>query len=198
MPAEALQGSEGAQYTALPLGRRSPRGRLRWYLVACPEGKEVISCEKVKQIIPADILEDVFVPRKERQFKYHGEWRTEVVDFFRGYFVAATKDAPALSRALTKLTFPVHMVGAVGRGYQPISEDAQKLLEQTMDKSHIVRLSWGEIVSDALQVQGGPLKGLEDRIPKFVRGKSFAFVRVGEGDGATATLTMPLAILARR
>lgn len=183
---------------SLPLGRRSPRGKLRWYLVSCPEGKEASTCEKVKQIVPQEILEDAFVLRKENQFKRHGEWKTEMVNFFKGYFVVVTKDAPVLSRALEKLTFPVHMVGAVGRGYQPISEDAQKLLEQTMDKSHVVRLSWGEIVSDALQVQGGPLKGLEDRIAKFVRRKSFAFVRVGEGDGATATLTMPLAILTRR
>lgn len=188
----------GAEAAALPLGRRSPRGKLRWYLVSCPEGKEAATCAKVRQIIPADILEDAFVLRKENQFKRHGEWKTEVVDFFKGYFVVATKDAPALSRALAKLTFPAHMVGAVGRGYQPMSEDAQYLLEQTMDKNHVVRLSWGEIVSDVLHVQGGPLVGYEDRVAKFNRRRAWAFVRVGEGDGATATLSMPLAILARR
>mgnify|MGYP007102044417 CR=1 FL=1 len=100
---------------------------------------------------------------KERQRKVHGQWQTDVVDIFPGYFVAATKDAPALSRALESLTFPARMVGTVGRGYQPMAKDAQAFLAQAMDRSHVVRLSWGEIVSDALHVQGGPLVGYEDR-----------------------------------
>jgi transcriptional antiterminator NusG len=166
--------------------------------VACPEGKEAATCTKVRQIISPEILEDAFVPRKENQFKRHGVWKTEVIDFFKGYFVVATKDAPALSRALSRLTFPVHMVGAMGHGYRPLSEDAQRLLEQTMDKKHVVRLSWGEIVSDNLRVQGGPLVGKEDRVAKFNRRRAWAYVRVGEGDGASSTLSLPLAILARR
>ena len=137
---------------ALPLGRRSARGRLRWYLVSCPEGHEAASCERVRQILPQELLEDAFVPRRERQRKSHGSWQVDVVDLFPGYFVAATKDAPALSRALAKLSFPVQLAGAVGRGYQPLSEDAQALLARTMDASHVVRLSWGEIVADALHV----------------------------------------------
>lgn len=123
----------------LPLGRRSPRGQLRWYLVRCHEGREQDTCAKVRQIVPAELLQDAFVPRKERQRKYHGQWQTDAV-----------------------------------------------------------RLSWGEVVEDKLHVQGGPLVGKEDRVARFVRRKSFASVRVGEGDGAAAMLTMPLAIVARR
>ncbi len=182
----------------LPLGRRSPRGQLRWYLVRCHEGREQDTCARVRQIVPAELLQDAFVPRKERQRKYHGQWQTDVVPFFAGHFVVATTDAPALSRALAQLSFGVQMVGAVGRGYQPISRDAQRVLTEAMDQSHVVRLSWGEVVEDKLHVQGGPLVGKEDRVARFVRRKSFASVRVGEGDGAAAMLTMPLAIVARR
>lgn len=182
----------------LPLGRRVPRGRSRWYLVACPEGHELQTCAMVKRIVPAELLEDAFVPLKERQGKYQGEWRRDVIVFFQGYFIVVTKDAARLSKALDKLTFPAHMVGSVGQSYQPISEDAQHLLEQMMDQSHVVRLSWGEVVSGALHVQEGPLAGKEDRVERFVRRKCFAFVRVGESDNAAFTLRIPLAILARR
>lgn len=192
------QTEAGESVGALPLGRRVPRGRLRWYLVSCPEGHEVANCAKVRQIIPAPILEDAFVPRKENTFKRHGEWKIEVIDFFRGYFIAVTGDAPALSRALSRLGFPARMVGAVGCGWQPVSEDAQRLLEQTMDEGHVVRLSWGEIVSDELRVDRGPLVGKEGRVSTFNRRRSWAYVRVGERDGGTATLSMPLAIVARR
>lgn len=193
-----MQTEMGEYAGALPLGRRSPRGRLRWYLVACPEGQEAATCERVRQIIPSELLIDAFVPRKERQRKVHGAWETDVVDMFSGYFIVATKDAPALSRALAKLSFPVQMVGAVGRGYQPIAEDAQHLLTEAMDASHVVRLSWGEVESDVLHVQRGPLLGKEGRVSKFIRRKSVALVRVGENDGGAAMLNMPLAIVARR
>lgn len=183
---------------ALPLGRRSPRGKLRWYLVACPEGQEASTCERVRQIIPQELLADAFVPRKERQRKVRGTWKTDVIDMFHGYFIVATTDAPALSRALAQLSFPVHMVGSVGRGWRPVSQDAQTLLSQTMDPNHVVRLSWGEVVANVLHVQGGPLMGKEDRVSRFNRHKSTALVRVGEADGGAATLNMPLAILARR
>lgn len=53
------QVSEG-----LPLGRRSPRGQLRWYLVRCHEGREQDTCAKVRQIVPAELLQDAFVRRK--------------------------------------------------------------------------------------------------------------------------------------
>ena len=183
---------------ALPLGRRSPREGCAGTWCAATRAGRRSACAKVRQIVPAELLEDAFVPRKERQRKYHGQWQTDVVPFFAGHFVVATTDAPALSRALAQLSFGVQMVGAVGRGYQPISRDAQRVLTEAMDQSHVVRLSWGEVVEDKLHVQGGPLVGKEDRVARFVRRKSFASVRVGEGDGAAAMLTMPLAIVARR
>ena len=151
----------------LPLGIRFPRERLDWCLVFCPEGKEATTCAKVRQIIPTDILKGALVLRKENQFKRHGEFQTEVVDFLKGYFVVATKDA-------------------------------LYLLAQTLDKGHVVRLSWDEIVSDVLYVQGRLLVGHECRVAKFNRRRARAFLRVDEGDGASATLNMPLTMLARR
>ena len=193
-----IAGMTGTDAVVLPFGRRTPRGRSRWYLVACPEDRVAATCAKVRQIVPSDVLEDAFVPRKEKQIKRQGQWHIEVVDFFKGYFIVVSKDAPALSRALSHLSFPVQMVGAVGRGYQPVSEDAQRLLSETMDPSHVVRLSSGEIVSDVLHVQRGPLVGREGRVAKIDRRKAWANVRVSETDGGAATLNMPLAIVARR
>jgi hypothetical protein len=109
--------------------------------------KGAATCTKVRQIIPADILEDTFALHGENQLKLHGEFKTGAVDFF---------------------------------------------------KCHIVRFSWDKTFSDVLHVQGGPLVGHEDRSVKFNRWRAWAFVRVNEGDGATATLNMPLAALVRR
>ena len=34
-------------------------GRVRWYLVHTPNGKERETCEKVRRIIPHDLMQDV-------------------------------------------------------------------------------------------------------------------------------------------
>lgn len=196
-----VQSPQNATPSMLPLGRKSPKGTLRWYLAACPPGREQATCEKTLAIIPSELLEEAFVPRMEMQKKFHGEWRTFVTSLLRvdGYFIVVTKDASGLSRALAKLTFPVQLVGAVGRGYAPISKDAQTFLGEAMDSSHIVRLSWGEIVDDELHVTSGPLLACEPRITRINRRKSLALVRLeGDSTGEEFTILMPLAIPTRR
>lgn len=192
-----MLGRQRGTSPSLPLGRRSPRGRLRWYLVACPEGHEQDSCDRVRAIVPTDLLEDAFVPRAERWGKFAAGWSVRTVELFKGYFVVATKDATGLSRALERLTFPVRMAGAVGRGYAPIATEAQEFLSSSMDDSHVIRTSEAEIVAGKLRVYEGPLVGQERRVAKVNRHKRLASVRVcGEGDDFSVLL--PLGVPVRR
>lgn len=52
----------------------SQHGRVRWYLVHTPIGKERETCEKVRRIIPHDLMQDAFVMQKEFWFKRDGAW----------------------------------------------------------------------------------------------------------------------------
>lgn len=47
----------------------SQHGRVRWYLVHTPHGKERETCEKVRRIIPYNLMQDAFVMQKEFWFK---------------------------------------------------------------------------------------------------------------------------------
>lgn len=49
-------------------------GRVRWYLVHTPNGKEREICEKVRRIIPHELMQDAFVMQKEYWFKRDGAW----------------------------------------------------------------------------------------------------------------------------
>ncbi|MFR2031775.1 MAG: hypothetical protein ACLS3M_10555, partial [Collinsella sp.] len=42
----------------------SQRGRVRWYLVHTPYGKERETCEKVRRIIPHELMQDAFVMQR--------------------------------------------------------------------------------------------------------------------------------------
>lgn len=182
----------------LPLGRKVPRGRSRWYMAACPVGSEQSTCDKLRACVSADVLYDAFVPRAERIGKFSGVWVTRVVDLFRGYFVVVSSDSYGLAKQLGRLTFPVWLCGAVGRGFAPIDREAQTFLEQSMDMDHVVRCSEAVIVGDELRVYDGPLVGQEARITKLDRQKSFARVRVGGVADKPFTLSLPLAVPVRR
>lgn len=49
-------------------------GRVRWYLVHTPHGKERETCEKVRHIIPRELMQNAFVMQKEFWFKRDGAW----------------------------------------------------------------------------------------------------------------------------
>lgn len=197
MSAVGTSWAEAEVPASVALGRRSPRGTLRWYLVHVPEGREQSTCKKVRSIIPEDILEEAFVPRKEHWFKHGSEWTLRKVPLFKGYFVAVTKDAPALSRALSKLSFPVQLAGAMDRGYMPLAYGVQEFLSASMDEDHVIRNSTGEIVNDCLHVLKGPLAGQESRVRRVNRHMRRATVRVCDGSDDFLEV-LPLAVPVRR
>ena len=183
----------GAQ--ALPLGRKVPRGSERWYLVRCGEGRELAACAAVARLVPAELLRDAFVPRKERSAKRQGVWREDVAPLFPGHFVAVTADAPALAEALSALTLRVSLVGQVGRGYAPIAREVQDFLGSAMDGGHVVRFSSATVGPDGLRVERGPLVGQEWRIANFEARRRYVRVALGgtRGDGQFS-VTLPIDI----
>lgn len=195
----AVLGRQDIEQATLPLGRRVPRGTTRWYLATCPEGHEQSMCDILLRAVSKELLEDAFVLRRERVGKFKGVWVTDIKDLFKGYAIVVTRDVLGLSKAMGKLTFPVSLVGSAESGYAPVARDVQRFVESVMDERHVICMSRGEIVSDALHVLEGPLVGEEERVVKVVRKKAFAMVRVSESRGNDMfMLTMPLAILARR
>jgi len=176
----------------MPVGRRTPRGKRRWYLVHAP-GREQSTCNKVKRLISPDLLEDAFVMRRERVKKYHGEWVTSTVPMYPEYFFVVTRDVNALDKELAKLSFPAHICKGEGRFYAPMAEEAQAWYEQMMDATHTIRTSTAVIVDGELQIQKGPMVGQESRVTKIMRQRSVCTVAVSEG-GSGFTECVPFVV----
>lgn len=167
----------------LPCGRRSPRGRERWYLLRMPQGREAALCVELKRLLPADVLADAFVLRKERWMKRQGRWFLEVKDMYQGYAFAVTMDAASLAKAVLRLTLPVELVGTESRNWVPLSDEAVKWYESVVDDRHVIRSSTAVIEDGVLRVVRGPLAGQEERISKVDRHRRRCTVRVVDGDG---------------
>lgn len=64
----------------------SQHGRVRWYLVHTPpHGKERETCEKVRCIIPHNLMQDAFVMQKEFWFKRDGAWSLQTKPMYKEY-----------------------------------------------------------------------------------------------------------------
>jgi hypothetical protein len=176
----------------MPVGRRTPRGQRRWYLVHAP-GREESTCEKVKKIISPDLLEDAFVMRKERVRKRDGVWRTYTVPMYEDYFFVVTRDVGALDRELAKLSFPAHVCKGENRFYAPMAEEAQAWYEQMMDATHTIRTSTAVIEGGELHIQDGPMVGQEDRVTRVMRKRCVCNVAVSE-DGAGFSECVPFVV----
>lgn len=165
------------------MGRRTPRGRRRWYLAQVPEGREDRFCEKVKKIIPVELLDDAFVMRKEIIKKVHGEWIKVTKPMYPEYFVVVTKDVAALDTALRKLTFPVKIARGDTDHYAPMADEACAWYTQMMDETHTIRSSMAHIIDDQLEIKEGPLVGQENRVLDYNRRKSRCTVAVTDNGG---------------
>ncbi|WP_147569629.1 hypothetical protein [Collinsella ihumii] len=181
----ARSGARGGSLAAgLPMGRRTPRGRERWYLLRMPEGREASLCAELKRLLPESVLSDAFVLRKERWMKRGGTWFLEPVNMYRGYAFAISSDAAGLAKSLARLTLPVELVGTEARSWAPLADEAAAWYASAMDASHVIRSSTAVIVDGALHVQSGPLVGQESRISKVDRHRRRCQVLVGEDDTA--------------
>ena len=164
----------------MPVGRRTPTGKRRWYLVHAPK-REQATCEKVKKLVSPDVLEDAFVMRKERIRKRHGAWECSIVPMYQDYFFVVTQDVNALDKEFSKLSFPVQVCKGDSSFYAPMAEEAQAWYEQMMDSTHTIRTSTAVIVDGELQIQDGPMVGQESRVTRIMRRNSACEVAVSEG-----------------
>lgn len=191
---ERVAERRGAKAAAgIPFGCRASKGRLSWYLVQVPQGRERFVCEHLRRVVSADVLEGAFVAGVERWIKRGGVWSTEVRPLHERYVFAATRDVAALDKALGRVTFPAQLVGSQGRFFSPVDEGALSWLGTVMDAGHVVRGSTGRIVNGVLQVTAGPLRGNEERVIKIDRHRRTCLVHVDEGVGGF-TVTLPLEV----
>lgn len=151
-------------------------------------------CDKVRSVVNPNVLDDAFVMRKERWRKREGEWTLQPVAMYEEYFFVATRDAAALDRELSKLSFPARIAGTDEHAYVPLSAEAQQWYESVLDDSRTLRNSTGVIQDGVLHVQEGPLVGQEVRVRKINRHKRDCRVAVCEGAGGEFAETLPLEV----
>lgn len=181
MPALATN-DRSRQGAVLPRGRRSPRGRVRWYPVHTGDGREGTALARVRRLVSPGLLAGALVPYRERWFKREGAWRLERVRMWPGYLLLATPDARELDLELSRMSSPLSLCGD-GGSCAPLADDAMEWLLGAMDGTGTVRASTGVIEGGALRVTEGPLVGQEGRVTFIDRHHRCCRVRVSDAGG---------------
>lgn len=162
----------------VPLGPCFSSRRPCWHLLSVAEDHEQAVCDRLIRLVPEGLVQEAFVPRRERFMKKEGRWSLRVLPLWRGYVVVVTHDSEALAKALVRAGVSASPVGMTAEGWAPLVHEVQEWLETVLDASHVARASVGSIDDDGLRVVFGPLAGQEDRVVKIDRHRRQCWVRV--------------------
>lgn len=168
--------------------------RLKWYVAHVGEGREERAAGDCAKLIGPAVLADCFVPRAVRLKKRGGEWLEERRLLYPGYLFLLAADARRLEAGLRSVLRPVRLLGKGDAGFAALEDSEQALFERMLDDAHLLRASEGVIRDGCLEVQSGPLVGMEGRIRKVDRHKRTALVDVGVPGNASclvASLKVP-------
>ncbi len=180
-----------------PLGRGCAGRKARLYAVNAGLDRESALCARLARLMPADLLLDAFVPKKEKWFKRGGSWSLQAKPMWPGYLLVSTPDPEALDGLMLRMSSPRRLAGEVGRGFAPLDGAVESWLLACMDASHVVRGSVGYLVGGSLRVASGPLAGREPSVLRYDRHKRTALVALtpmgAQGPCETLALDVPSA-----
>ena len=155
----------------MPVGNRRAAGRARLYAVGAGLGHESALCARLARFMPADLLLDAFVPRKEKWFKRGGSWSLQAKPMWPGYALVSTPDPEALDGLMLRMSSPRRLAGGAGRGFAPLDGAVESWFTSCMDASHVAYE-----IDGSLRAVSGPLAGREASILKYERHKRAALV----------------------
>ena len=148
-----------------------------WVVAQVMSGKEEEVRKTCADMLPKDVLEDVFVPRQVRLKKYKGEWRRERRPLYSGYVFMVTRDPEALEKALIKVPGR-HRLLKADDIILTVSEEEKAFLRRLGGSENLVDISVGYKEGDRIKILSGPMVGLEGDIIHVDRHKRLVTINV--------------------
>ena len=148
-----------------------------WVVAQVTVGKEDEIKESCSDMVPKDVLEDIFVPKHVRLKKYRGEWRRETRPLYSGYVFMVTHDPKALEKALIKVPGR-HRLLKADDIILTVSDEEKTFINRIAGRDNIVDISVGYKEGDRIKIVSGPMLGLEGDIVHVDRHKRLVTINV--------------------
>ncbi|MGN0803396.1 MAG: antiterminator LoaP [Candidatus Faecivicinus sp.] len=151
-----------------------------WYVIQTMSGQE----RAVRALIETwgdarpGLVEQCFIPMRERTVKYQGSWKLVEEKLFPGYVFVVTQDARRLYRMLKEMPRFARLLSAGTSEFVPLSQAEIDFIQGFGDDGHVVRLSQVEVVEGSrVRIVSGALLNCEGQIAKVNLHKRIAEVR---------------------
>ena len=169
-----------------------------WYVIQVISGQEQLGHQLMHEIIGDTLIQDCFIPMRERKIKLHGTWQRITERLFPGYLFIVT-DAPAeVYEALKKVPRFTRLLGNTDAGFIPLTEKEIAFLSKFGDENHLSHLSQVEVEEgNKVRIVSGNLLDYEGQIVKINLHKRIAVVQV-EFMGQKVNVHLGIEILEKR
>lgn len=171
-----------------------------WYIIQTVGGQEQAVRKLIEhQLSGADtgLVEQCFIPMRERTVKHGGEWKLVQEKLFPGYVFVVTEDVQKLLQNLKSIPRFTRLLGTGANEFVPLRPEEIAFLQRFDDSDHIARLSKVEVAEgNRIRILSGALLNCEGMITKVHLHKRVAEVRV-QFMGRTVNLYLGFELLGR-
>lgn len=151
-----------------------------WYAIWTITGKEDLLEKELQNILPGNLYERCWIPKKMERQKWHGEYMDITKVLFPGYLLLDTDFPEEIHRTLKKaqrfLTFS-HLLKN-DEIFTPISAKEEQILQKLTGKDGCIDVSVGVIEEGKLHILQGALVGMEAYVVRIDRHKRKAYLEM--------------------
>lgn len=185
------------QLWTLPIVREGKTTDM-WYVIQVQGGQEEKTAELIRSQVSAHVMEECFIPKKERVKKFRGRWQRVEEILFPGYVFTATNKPEELFLELKNVLRLTKILQDGAFYFIPLSGEEEKLIQSIGDNCHITRISRVQVKKKIepaakkevvfnnrmlesgreIMIIDGPLKNQEGRIVKYNLHKREATVKL--------------------
>ena len=151
-----------------------------WYVIQTLGGQEERTADMIRKTVVPDLIEECFVPKRERLKKFRGSWNKVEEVLFYGYAFVISDRPEELYEELKRIPKLTKVLGREEGYFFALGEKEKELVEAIGNHEHrtcVSRITIGE--GKKIKVIDGPLTGYGGNIVKVNLHKREAIVRVG-------------------
>lgn len=156
-----------------------------WYVLQVDTGREEYMKDKLEQLIPQSLLNDVFFPMYEFCYKKNGARNIRTGVLFPGYLFLDVDEnrVEELKNNLKRLT-QRHQLLTIGKACSPVGKEERSFLLNHMNRYHVLTMSRGSMRGREVQITEGAFAGYCGELKYVDRHNRYGVmtVRLGEQD----------------
>lgn len=150
-----------------------------WYVIQVQGGQEEKTARMIEKQVSGGVMEECFIPKKERVKKFRGQWQQVEEVLFPGYVFASAKEPEQLYGQLKQITKMTKLLQDGACYFLPLSEEEEQMIKKIGDNYHVTRLSKVKVEEGKhVVILDGPLVNQEGNIVKVNLHKREVVVRV--------------------